>query len=75
VPGRRKRATTVSPERLVKSTKKRPVVSVSGENARPSNPCSPPETIADDRSRKVGTEHRRAAHHANVAVLLDDELY
>jgi hypothetical protein len=50
--GRRKRATTVSPDRLVKLTKNRPLVVESGANARPSNPCSPPATIAADTSRK-----------------------
>src|SRR5439155_1169939 len=49
---RLKRAMTVSPERLVKSTKKRRLVAASGGNARPSSPCSPPETIAAETSRK-----------------------
>src|SRR6059036_3894839 len=47
---RRNRATTVSPCRFVKFTKNRPVVALSGANARPRSPCSPPETTADERS-------------------------
>src|SRR5438874_2112523 len=47
---------TVSPERLVKSTKKRRLVAASGGNARPSSPCSPPETIAAATQTINGTE-------------------
>src|SRR5262245_20480503 len=49
---RRNRATTVSPRRFVKFTKKRRLVAASGGNASPRSPCSPPDTIDAETSRK-----------------------
>ena len=46
---RRKRATTVSPAALVKLTKNRRGVGVSGGNASPSSPCSPADAITATR--------------------------
>ena len=69
---RRSRATTVSPARLVKLTKKRRLVAESGGNASPKALLAP----RHDRRRQideVGRRHRAATDDANAAVLLRDE--
>jgi hypothetical protein len=49
---RRNRATTVWPSEFVKLTKNLRVVAASGGKLKPSNPCSPPDRIADLMSMK-----------------------
>ena len=71
---RRKRATTVSPDRLVKLTKNRPLAGASGGKAMPSRPCSPPATMEEETSRK-SVDSTAARNDADAAALLDDELH
>ena len=71
---RRNRATTVSPERLVKLTKKRPLAAVGRERQAEQPPLAACKHDSDASRGSRPGQHRAVAHDSDRPALLDDEL-